>query len=168
MKIVKYPSTGLRVKCIDVPSDKLQSQVIETHIYDMRTCLAASPNGVALASTQIGGGYNLFVVRNGLKLSGVIINPTWRPTDTAKLVTKEEGCLSIPHFGVKIERYDAVIMTWTDLDGSVTDGTFTDIEAQIVQHECDHLNGKVILDHLDKRSKIAAYNDIIRRRKKGQ
>lgn len=168
MKIVKYPSNILRIKCIDVPLDKLQSTDFETHIYDMRTCLAASPNGVALASNQIGGGYNLFIVKNGLKLSDIVINPTWTPASVAKFVEQEEGCLSIPHFGVRIRRYDSVHMTWTNLDGSVKDNMFSGLEAQIIQHECDHLSGKVILDHLDKASHIAAYNDIIRRRKKGQ
>jgi peptide deformylase len=171
-KIIRYPDPSLRKQTKDV-TFPLTDELLE-HIRDLKDTLAATSNGVALASNQIlADGHRVFVVKEGLDadLPKVVINPSWKPYEKTQFefVHEEEGCLSIPHFGARLKRYVGVVLEY-----QAEDGTFDHLipqvllGARIVQHECDHLAGKVIIDHLDKSSQIKAYNDILRRRKRGQ
>lgn len=171
-KIIRYPDPSLRKQTKEV-TFPLTDALLE-HIRDLKDTLAVTPNGVALASNQIlAEGHRVFVVKEGIDadLPKVVINPSWKPYERMKdeFIIEEEGCLSIPNFGMKLKRFDAVVLEY-----QAEDGTFDHLIPQvrlgsrIVQHECDHLAGKVIVDHLDKSSQIKAYNDILRRRKRGQ
>ena len=169
-KFVKYPLPTLRKPCKDVEIPVWE--VVKHHIDQLTFALANTPNGVALASNQlIENGWRVFVVKQGLDvdLPQVVINPSWEPTEDSTVITKEEGCLSIPHFGALIPRYSKVRLTYYDERGDGNSyNVLSELGSRIVQHECDHLAGKVIIDHLDKKSQIKAYNDILRRRKRGQ
>jgi peptide deformylase len=61
--------------------------------------------------------------------------------------TAEERCLSIPDHPVVVERPAALRVRWTDLDGTTQERDFEGVEALIVQHELDHLDGILILHH---------------------
>jgi peptide deformylase len=76
-----------------------------------------------------------------------LINPevTWA---SEEMNVYEEGCLSIPeHFG-EVERPSEVDVTWIDLDGAPQSQRFDGLWATCVQHEIDHLNGKLFIDYL--------------------
>ena len=60
----------------------------------------------------------------------------------------EEGCLSIPEVYASVTRPDAVTVRWTDLLGQPREATMQGIWATCVQHEIDHLNGKLFIDYL--------------------
>ncbi len=122
---------------------KLADDMLET-MYD-------AP-GIGLAAPQIGVGKRLLVMdcvkEESVKPRPmVLINPavTW-VSDT--LATYEEGCLSIPDHYADVERPCEVDVTWTDLDGAAQTERFDGLWATCVQHEIDHLNGKLFIDYL--------------------
>lgn len=77
----------------------------------------------------------------------VLINPEVVWTSDARNVY-EEGCLSIPEQYAEIERPSEVEVTWTDVDGKARHERFDGLWATCVQHEIDHLDGKLFIDYL--------------------
>jgi peptide deformylase len=77
----------------------------------------------------------------------VLINPEVVWTSDAQNVY-EEGCLSIPEQYAEVERPAEVDVKWTDLDGKPRQERFDGLWATCVQHEIDHLNGKLFIDYL--------------------
>jgi peptide deformylase len=77
----------------------------------------------------------------------VLVNPevTWTSDDRA---TYEEGCLSIPDHYAEVTRPARVRMRWTDLEGKPREEEFEGLWATCAQHELDHLNGRLFIDHL--------------------
>jgi peptide deformylase len=77
----------------------------------------------------------------------VLVNPevTWRSEDSAPY---EEGCLSIPDHFAEVTRPKEVVVRWQGLSGEPQEERFADLWAVCVQHEIDHLNGKLFIDHL--------------------
>lgn len=77
----------------------------------------------------------------------VLMNPviTWSSEDTS---TYEEGCLSIPEQYADVERPAVVEVEWLTLDGDIRQERFEGLWATCVQHEIDHLNGKLFIDYL--------------------
>ena len=106
-----------------------------------------------LAAVQIGVPRRIFLLRNGVDSEGKAFNKVYiNPTIVArsKAVTKKgEGCLSIPGMGALVERPKSVTLEYFDLDGEVHTETFTGFWAKAVMHEMDHLNGILIVQHLE-------------------
>ena len=77
----------------------------------------------------------------------VLFNPkvTWASDDTN---VYEEGCLSIPDQYAEVTRPSMVRVAWQDLDGKPQEQEFDGLWATCVQHEIDHLNGKLFIDYL--------------------
>jgi peptide deformylase len=77
----------------------------------------------------------------------MLFNPEviWSSSEVA---TYEEGCLSIPEQYADVERPNAVKVTWMDETGAAREETFSGLWATCVQHEIDHLNGKLFIDYL--------------------
>ena len=65
------------------------------------------------------------------------------------IIFSREECLSIPGTTVTIPRYNSVSIQYNNLDGSIERSTFTGLKAVVIQHEIDHLNGKLMIDRLD-------------------
>ena len=76
----------------------------------------------------------------------------------------EEGCLSIPGHFADVERPVSVRVAWLDRDGKACEGEFTGLDAHCVQHEIDHLDGVLFIDHLSNLKR----NMLLRRYKKSQ
>lgn len=105
--------------------------------------------GVGLAATQIGLPLRLFVMNpKGTQGEGqelVMINPVVsRPRGTE---SGEEGCLSLPAIHGFVNRHKTVLVNAYTLEGQEIHRDFTGYEARIIQHEADHLDGKLFLDH---------------------
>src|SRR5690606_31586537 len=117
---------------------------------DMLATMYDAP-GIGLAAPQVGVMKRSFVMdcagRDALPQPRVLINPqvTWA-SDEAN--TYDEGCLSIPEIYEDVTRPARVRMRWTDLDGSEQEQEFDGLEATCVQHELDHLNGRLFIDNL--------------------
>jgi peptide deformylase len=84
--------------------------------------------------------------KEGAPAPSVCIDPeiVWSSDET---VVMEEGCLSIPGQPCRLSRPAAIRMVWTGLDGTRAEHALDGAAARIAQHELDHLNGILILDH---------------------
>lgn len=146
--ILIHPDPRLKKPCEAVGAvtpdiGKLAEDMLQT-MYD-------AP-GVGLAAPQVGVMKRLLVM-DCVKDPAfaprpmVLINPsvTWLSED---LSTYEEGCLSLPDQYAEIERPAEVRVQWTGLDGKVQEEQFSGLWATCVQHEIDHLDGKLFIDYL--------------------
>ena len=110
-------------------------------------------DGIGLAAPQIGRKQRLIVLdvtgskrREGLMC---LINPVLTPVEEAGTVISEEGCLSVPlKYRSNVERAAQVRLEATGLDGQIVDLIADDLLAVCLQHEVDHLDGTLFLDHL--------------------
>lgn len=143
--IVLYPDPVLRrvalpVAEIDAGMQSLAADMIET-MYDAK--------GRGLAAPQVGLSLRLFVMdcgwKEGPKAPRVFFNPEIAAASDT-LAVNTEGCLSIPDVPTLVARPDWVRLVWTDETGAHRDETFTGFEAVAVQHELDHLNGRLCID----------------------
>jgi peptide deformylase len=112
---------------------------------DMLVTMYDAP-GVGLAAPQVGVQKRLFVYDWG-DGPGVLINPEIRESDGEW--TFEEGCLSVPGLSWEIVRPKTIHIVGLDLEGNDVDLELDEYEARVFQHEFDHLEGVLLLDHLD-------------------
>lgn len=81
-----------------------------------------------------------------------MINPTWEPVnkyDMEDVDEQYEACASVPSIAGIVERYKNIILEYYDEEGTKIKKEITGFFARLIQHECDHLNGKVFLDWVD-------------------
>lgn len=146
--ILIHPDPRLKKPCAPVSDisasiGKLAEDMLET-MYD-------AP-GVGLAAPQVGVLSRLFVM-DCVKEEGeaprpmVLINPEILASSD-EMNSYEEGCLSIPEQYGEVTRPKRVTMRWTGLDGKLHEEEFDGLWATCAQHELDHLNGKLFIDHL--------------------
>ncbi|WP_425081484.1 peptide deformylase [Ruegeria arenilitoris] len=146
--ILIHPDPRLKKVCAPVTdlSDelrKLADDMLET-MYD-------AP-GIGLAAPQIGV-LDRLIVMDCIKEEGetprplIMFNPEVIASSDETNVY-EEGCLSIPEQFAEVTRPKVVDVTWMDRDGSLQKETFDGLWATCVQHEIDHLNGKLFIDYL--------------------
>ena len=112
---------------------------------EMLSTMYSAP-GIGLAAPQVGVQKRLFVYDWGSG-PGVLINPEIKDADGEW--TFEEGCLSIPGLSWELLRPKQVHIVGVDLDGKEVSFEADDLEARLFQHEMDHLNGVLLVDHLD-------------------
>ena len=148
-EIVKLPDKRLRlvseaVKRVDVGVRKLVEDMFET--------MYAAP-GIGLAGIQVGVAKRVVVMDLSKKEDEhrpqVFINPeiTWASKEKA---TYEEGCLSIPDYYEEVERPERVKVKYLDLDGKAHEIEAAGLLATCLQHEVDHTNGVLFIDHISK------------------
>jgi peptide deformylase len=112
---------------------------------DMITTMYAAP-GVGLAAPQVGVQKRLFVYDIG-EGPQVIVNPVI--SESRGEWTFEEGCLSVPELSWPIVRPKEVHLTGVDLDGNEVSVEADELLGRVFQHELDHLDGVLLLEHLD-------------------
>jgi peptide deformylase len=102
--------------------------------------------GIGLAATQLGVMHRVLVYRVDTEAPlGVLINPEIEHKGD-ELETMEEGCLSLPGVGVEVERAVEVRVRAVDATGAPITVEASGLEARVIQHEIDHLDGVLILD----------------------
>jgi peptide deformylase len=139
-----------RLKKVADPVDAITDE-IRRLADDMLETMYDAP-GIGLAAPQVGVSKRLLVM-DCVKEEGasarpmVLINPevTWSSGVTS---TYEEGCLSIPEQYADVTRPAEVEVRWTGLDGKTHQERFDRLWATCVQHEIDHLNGRLFIDYL--------------------
>lgn len=144
LPILRFPDPRLKkvaapVVRVDDPIRKLIADMGET-MYEA--------SGIGLAATQVDVHKRVIVIdtseeRNQLR---VFVNPQIRSCEG--LQTGEEGCLSVPGIYDKVERAERVTVDYLDLDGQQKSLTAEGLLAVCIQHEIDHLDGTVFVDHL--------------------
>lgn len=112
--------------------------------------------GVGLAAPQIGKNIRLVVI-DGSPVADiypecadskmVLINPEITVLD-GEPVSRPEGCLSLPGINENVKRTEHIMLKWLDEDFNSHEREISGFLARIVQHECDHLEGKVFIDHI--------------------
>lgn len=152
LPVYLYGHPVLRAKSADITPDYPGlHQLVE----DMYAAMYES-EGVGLAAPQIGRNDKIVVIDAdpvkdtfpecaGRKLT--LINPTIEVLDGA-VETMAEGCLSLPGISEKVPRVHHIRLSWVDEDFQPHEEEISGFLARIVQHECDHLEGKVFIDHI--------------------
>lgn len=100
--------------------------------------------GVGLAAPQVGINQRLFVIDVGEGPMAVINPELSNPVGKEEY---EEGCLSIPEVTVKVERPQQITVKFLDEEGQPREMTCDELTARVIQHETDHLDGKLIVDY---------------------
>ena len=147
--IITLPDKRLRlvsdpVKAVDAEVRKLVEDMFET-MYE-------AP-GVGLAAIQVGVPKRIVTIDTAKKdepnKPQVLINPeiVWSSDETAAY---EEGCLSIPEYYEEVERPARVKVKFVDLDGKPVEVEADGLLATVLQHEIDHINGVLFIDHISK------------------
>lgn len=146
MKIRTYPDPILMKEAEPVLNI---DQDIQDLIDDMSTVMYEA-SGIGLAANQVGVPKRVIVFDVNCREKGknltILINPTIVLAEDP--VEFEEGCLSVPDFLEKVTRNKHVKVTGLDRHGKPIDIEAQDLLAICLQHEIDHLNGKLILDHV--------------------
>lgn len=147
-KILPYGTPFLRQRAKDVQKF---NKKIQTLINDLLETMYAN-NGVGLAAPQIGEGYRIFVIDTS---SGdeplnplVFVNPKIIKKEGA--IIQQEGCLSFPQVYTDVKRYKNVVVKALNMQGKpfVLEAKDGSLLARAIQHENDHLNGILFIDHV--------------------
>lgn len=155
LQILEFPDPRLRkiAEPVTVFDEKL-----EVLIEDMLETMYAA-EGIGLAATQVNVHKRLLVidVSENRDAPQVFINPEFEILES-ELSEYDEGCLSVPGFYETVSRPRAVKITALDSKGEKFEQEAEDILATCIQHEIDHLNGKLFVDYLStlKRQRIRA------------
>jgi len=144
--ILKYGAGSLHDRAADV--DAITPE-IDTLVNDMIETMYAAP-GVGLAAPQVGVPLRIFVVDVSLGRDPaglmVMINPQFVAREGMQL--EEEGCLSLPGFEATVVRPTRVVIKALDREGTEYERQGDGLLARAFQHEMDHLDGTLFIDHL--------------------
>ncbi len=164
LEILKFPDPFLQRKVAPVTSfdqrlKLLVEDMFETMYHD---------RGVGLAATQVGVDKRLFVLNCSYEEDGVdgeiaMINPEILSGSAPEMM--DEGCLSFPGIHAKVERFSTITVRYQDVSGASHQIEATDLLAQAIQHELDHLEGKVFVSLLSpaEYAKVASQVEAMKR-----
>lgn len=143
--IYQYPAPVLRRKAAKIEefSDELKELVV-----DMADTMYDAP-GIGLAAPQIGESIQLIVVNIGSqdeRSYKAFINPEITAAEGSQI--DEEGCLSVPELTSNVKRFKRIELSYQDEEGTRHELSAEDRFAVVLQHEIDHLNGILFIDHL--------------------
>ncbi len=145
LKIYQYPEAVLREETRKVESfDDELGKLVE----DMADTMYAAP-GIGLAAPQVGRSLKVVVLdtsRDADRKYFAMINPEIIAHEGSQF--DEEGCLSVPELIAQVKRHRRVTVTFQDLAGAPRELCAQDRFAVVLQHELDHLDGVLFLDHL--------------------
>ncbi|MDB4059377.1 peptide deformylase [Gammaproteobacteria bacterium] len=146
LKILKYPDPRLRTVAENVI---LFDKSLKNLSKDMLETMYAE-NGIGLAATQVDIHTRLIVmdISDDRNEPMIFVNPVVTVLDNKSLVPCEEGCLSIPGASVEVSRPDKIKLNWLDLSGKDHESFPEGLLAVCIQHEIDHLQGKLLVDYL--------------------
>ncbi len=162
LKILEFPDPRLRKKAAPVET---VDDALRTLIDDMFETMYDAP-GIGLAATQVDVHKRLLVtdVTPDRSDPHVLINPVI--TEKDGVTVTEEGCLSVPGYFEEVERAEHIRVKFLGRDGNETEMEAEGLLAVCIQHEMDHLEGKLFVDYLSeaKRTRIRKRLDKDRRR----
>jgi peptide deformylase len=145
IELVKYPDVFLRSASKDVPFplDDKTSRLVKFMAKAMY-----QHEGVGLAAIQVGYQLRMFVMdcSKSREEYKVFINPKIISTSD-ETMTDFEGCLSAPGRQEEVKRYLRIVLNYQNKKGEENTKTFYNLEARCVQHEMDHLEGKLCIDY---------------------
>lgn len=147
LKILEYPDPRLRTQAQPVED---VTDAIRQLVDDMFETMYDAP-GIGLAATQVDVHKQIIVMDLSEDKNEplVFINPVLQPL-TEEAGPYQEGCLSVPGFFEDVDRPLRVRVKALDRDGKPFELEAEDLLAVCIQHECDHLNGKLFVDYLSR------------------
>lgn len=150
LRVIKLPDPILREKSL--PVETVDAEV-RAFLSNMLETMYAAP-GVGLAAVQVGVLRRMLVVDTARgddepKRPFMLINPEIVSRSDARRA-HEEGCLSIPDMYAEVQRPAIVRVRYVDIEGKQREDDFQDLLATVVQHEIDHLDGVLFIDHLSR------------------
>jgi peptide deformylase len=167
-EIVQDGTPVLRERAKVVPEEMFGSKELMDSISAMKESLDPELEGVALAAPQIGIPYRIFIVRKDRTLPPpanvskdtplppapapeieIYINPEIKKTSRRR-VSMDEGCLSVRGVYGTTKRHERVTLSAFDTDGKKFQRSAGGLMAQIFEHEIDHLNGILFIDHAER------------------
>ncbi len=151
--IRKFGDPVLRTKAAEV--DNIDGTLISV-VEDMLDTMYAEP-GIGLAAPQVGISKRLFVYDIG-DGPHAIVNPVVEESDGEWVF--EEGCLSVPGLSWDIVRPKEIHLTGYDLDGNEISIEADELLSRCFQHEMDHLEGRLLIDHLEGDTRKAAMRTV--------
>ena len=163
LNILQYPNPTLAAKAAPVTEF---NDDLKTLAADMLETMYAAP-GVGLAANQVNVLRRIVVLDVSEDKSGqmVLVNPEILSSGE-ELVDHEEGCLSLKGLYEHVKRPSTVKVRAQDLDGNPFEFDADGLLAVCVQHELDHLDGKVFIDHLSRMKKERARMKLLKLRRK--
>jgi len=161
-KILKFPDQDLRIKAKPVESFDGELKTLTDDMFETMH----SVNGIGLAATQIGIAKQVAVIDISPEKNEplVIVNPAIQILDPSKTEDYDEGCLSVPGFFEKISRPSEIKLTYQDLNGKKQEIKPEGLLTKVVQHELDHLNGRLFVDHISELKRRRIRNKIVKQK----
>ena len=177
LRIYETPDPMLRQ--ISTPVERVDDE-LRVLIADMFETMYEAP-GIGLAAVQVAVPRRFLIIdlqdpdpvaegeEEGppVKRPHVFINPEILHRSDARK-TYNEGCLSIPEQYAEIERPDVVRARWLDEEGREQEGEFDGLMSVCLQHEVDHLNGVLFIDHLSRLKRDMIVKKVVKARKERQ
>ena len=161
-KILKFPDQDLRIKAKPVETFDEELKTLTDDMFETMH----SVDGIGLAATQIGVAKQVAVIDISPEKNEplVIINPAIQILDPSKTEDYDEGCLSVPGFFEKISRPSDIKLTYQDLNGKKQEIKPEGLLTKVVQHELDHLNGRLFVDHISELKRRRIRNKIVKQK----
>jgi peptide deformylase len=171
-QIVEVPDPRLRQ--ISSRVEEVTDEIREL-VSDMFETMYAAP-GIGLAAIQVGVPKRILVIDlqepeeeggEPVRDPHVFINPEILETSEQE-VPYTEGCLSVPDQFAEVDRPDRIRARWMDVDGKVHEQEIEGLLATCLQHEMDHLNGVLFIDHLSRLKRDMILKKLAKQRKDQQ
>ena len=161
-KILKFPDQDLRIKAKPVETFDEELKTLTDDMFETMH----SVNGIGLAATQIGVAKQVAVIDISPEKNEplVIVNPEIQILDPSKIEDYDEGCLSVPGFFEKISRPSDIKLFYKDLSGKNQEIKPEGLLTKVVQHELDHLNGRLFGDHISELKRRRIRNKIVKQK----
>ena len=161
-KILKFPDQDLRIKAKPVESFDDELKTLTDDMFETMH----SVNGIGLAATQIGVAKQVAVIDISPEKNEplVIVNPEIKILDPSKKEDYDEGCLSVPGFFETISRPSDIQLSYQDLNGQKQEIKPEGLLTKVVQHELDHLNGRLFVDHISELKRRRIRNKIVKQK----
>jgi peptide deformylase len=161
-KILKFPDQDLRIKAKPIETFDEELKNLTDDMFETMH----SANGIGLAATQIGIAKQVAVIDISPEKNEplVIINPEIQILDSSKTEDYDEGCLSVPGFFETISRPSDIKLSYQDLNGKKQEMKPEGLLTKVVQHELDHLNGRLFVDHISELKRRRIRNKIVKQK----
>ena len=157
MNIVLYPDEPLQ--CVAAPVEAFGRKLEKTATRMLE--IMYENEGVGLAAPQVGLAQRFFVCHEPESDPMCLINPEILDIEGAE--TGDEGCLSLPQIYAPVERATRIRVRALDLEGNPLEFEAHGLLARIIQHETDHLEGRIFLDRVDiltRQSKLKEWEEL--------
>ncbi|MGV7959688.1 peptide deformylase [Photorhabdus tasmaniensis] len=144
LKILTIPDERLRQKCVEVAN----VEEIQGLIDDMLDTMYSTDNGIGLAAPQVGRKEAVVIIDISTNRNQplILVNP--KIVEKERSVMGQEGCLSVPGYYADVERFEKVKVEALNRHGETITVESEDFLAIVMQHEIDHLHGKIFIDYL--------------------